>query len=138
MGWRVSKRGDRFVALDALIIALNYQYGDLEQGCAQGLSLRPDHGSQFESKAYRQQMKYWGISPSFSYVGEPETNGVVERFHRTLKEQIVHGIVYQNVQEFEQAVAEFIPLYNEKWILEKLNYQSPLEARRALETSKAV
>ena len=28
----------------------------------------------------------WGIHPSFGFVEEPETNGVVERWNRTLKE----------------------------------------------------
>ena len=27
----------------------------------------------------------WGMTPSFAFVGEPQTNGVVERFFRTLK-----------------------------------------------------
>lgn len=134
LGWRVSKRGDRFVALDALTMAVRYQFGSIERGCATGVSLRPDHGSQFTSHDYRNQMTYYGIAPSFSIVREPETNGVVERFHRTFKEQIVHGHVYQNLKEFEKAVAEFIKTYNEQWILEKLGYLSPLEARSQMET----
>ena len=133
LGWRVAKRGDRFVALDALTMAVRYQFGSIEQGCAKGLSLRPDHGSQFVSHDYRNQMAYWGIVPSFSIIREPETNGVVERFHRTFKEQIVHGRVYENLKEFEEAVAKFIKTYNEKWILEKLGYFSPLEARNRWE-----
>ena len=35
------------------------------------------------------------MTPSYAFVGEPETNGVIERFFRTLKEQIVHGRIYQ-------------------------------------------
>ena len=138
LGWRVSKKGDRFVALDALSIALRHQFGSLNQNCAKGLSLRPDHGSQFTSVDYRNQMRYWGITPSFSLVREPETNGVVERFHRTFKEQVVHGRIYQTIEEFEAAVSIFIRNYNESWILEKLGYLSPCEARRTWENTQAV
>ncbi len=138
LGWRVSKKGDRFIALDALTMAIKSQFGSVERDCAKGLALRPDHGSQFQSKDYRNQMRYWGITPSFSYVREPETNGVVERFHRTFKEQIVHGRVYRNVKEFEAAAAEFIQIYNDKWILEKLNYMSPNEARQNWEATHAM
>ena len=138
LGWRISKKGDRFVALDALATAIRYQFESIDQNCAKDLSLRPDHGSQFQSKDYRNQMHYWGIAPSFSYVREPETNGVVERFHRTFKEQIIHGRVYQNIKELETAVGKFIPLYNNEWILEKLHYRSPCEARRDWETAHAV
>ena len=38
-----------------------------------------------------------GMTPSYAFVGEPETNGVIERFFRTLKEQIVHGRIYQTI-----------------------------------------
>lgn len=138
LGWSISKRGDRFIALDALSMALKNQFGSLEQNCAKGLSLRPDHGSQFVSKDYRNQMRYWGISPSYSYVREPETNGVVERFHRTLKEQIVYGRIYQTLEEFKEAVSMFIKSYNEEWLLEKLGYRSPLEARCDWEASQAM
>ena len=31
--------------------------------------------------------KFWGIQPSYAFVAEPQTNGVAERFNRTLKEQ---------------------------------------------------
>jgi len=138
LGWRVSKRGHRLVALDALSIAIKHQFGSLDPNCAKGLSLRPDHGSQFTSVDYRNQMRHWGITPSFSLVREPETNGVVERFHRTFKEQIVHGRIYQTIEEFEAEVSIFIHSYNESWILEKLGYLSPREARRNWENTQAV
>lgn len=33
----------------------------------------------------RNGLKFWGISPSLAFVAESETNGVIERFFRTLK-----------------------------------------------------
>jgi hypothetical protein len=35
---------------------------------------------------FQHQMRFWGISPSDIFVAEPETNGVIERLFRTLKE----------------------------------------------------
>lgn len=138
LGWRISKKGDRFTALDALSKAVKYQFGSLDPNCAKDLLLKPDHGSQFTSKDYRNQMKYWGITPSFSLVREPETNGVVERFHRTFKEQIIYGRVYKNIKELQLAVSKFIKLYNQKWLLQKLGYLSPQEARQNWEEAKAI
>ena len=74
---------------------------------------------------------YHGFTPSFAFIGEPETNGVVERFNRTLKEQIIHGKTYRNRAEPAAAVTAFVTTYNREWRLEKLRYQSPLEARRS-------
>lgn len=76
------------------------------------------------------QIKYWGINPSFAFVSQPETNGVAERFNRTLKEQAIYGRVFKNIEEVRAAVREFIEKYNEQWLVEKLGYRSPAQARR--------
>jgi len=130
VGWHVCKRGDRFAAIEAFRNAVRTEYGSIKKGIARGLSLRPDHGSQFTSEGFRQETKYFGACLSFSFVGEPETNGVVERFHRTLKEQVIYGRTYRNVKELREAIQKFIELYNEEWLLKKLGYKSPREARR--------
>ena len=43
-----------------------------------------------------------GIQPSYAFVAEPQTNGVAERFNRTLKEQIIHGRIYRNIAELQR------------------------------------
>jgi transposase InsO family protein len=47
-----------------------------------GVSLRMDHGTQFLSDHYQQQVRLWGITPSFAFLAQPQTNGVAERFIR--------------------------------------------------------
>jgi len=46
-----------------------------------------DHGTQYLSDHFQTQLRYWGITPSFAFLEERQTNGVVERFFRTIKEQ---------------------------------------------------
>ncbi|MBM3612395.1 MAG: transposase, partial [Alphaproteobacteria bacterium] len=67
----------------------------------------------------------WGMTPSFAFVGQPETNGVVERFFRTLKEQIVHGRVYETIEDVREAVRAFIARYNAEWLVEKNGIPPP-------------
>ncbi len=129
LGWHTTKKGDRFAAIEALTQAIEKTFEKSSNGIARGLKLRIDHGSQFLSDGFINQAHYWGISISKGFVREPETNGVVERFHRTFKEQIVHGRQYHSIEDFHRAVACFVPVYNEHWLLGKLNYHSPLEAR---------
>ena len=38
----------------------------------------------------------------------------MERFNRTLKEQVVFGRVFKNVTEVRAAVADFVKIYNER------------------------
>ena len=38
--------------------------------------------------------------------------------------------VFQNIEEVRAAVRDFIEKYNEQWLVEKLEYRSPAQARR--------
>ena len=114
-----------------------YSPWELERAVARGLALRMDHGSQYLSDHFLKQIRYWGIHPSFGFVEEPETNGVVERWNRTLKEQAIHGRIFQNLEAVRVAVADFVVRYNQTWRLEKLAYQTPIEAREEYELRQA-
>lgn len=136
VGWHVCKKGDRFAALEPIAMAVKGVYGSLDKGIAEGLKLRIDNGSQYTSDYFLQQVTHWGIEHSFGIVRQPETNGVAERFHKTLKDQILHGRIFKNIEELREAVREFVKVYNEKWLVQKLNYQSPLEARQRYQNRK--
>ena len=83
VGWHVCKVGSRFAALEPIAQGLRRLYGSVEADVACGLALRMDHGSQYLSDHVLHQIRYWGIRPSFGFLEEPETNGVVERWNRT-------------------------------------------------------
>lgn len=138
LGWHVCKVGDRFAALEPVMQAVRNVYGSLSEGIARGLKLRIDNGSQYTSDYFLQQVRYWGVESSFGLVRQPETNGVAERFHRTLKEQVIEGRVFNTVDEVRRAVKLFVEVYNEKWLVAKREYQSPLEARQNYEKLRGV
>ena len=137
VGWHVCKVGSRFAALDPIAQGLERLYGSLDADVARGLALRMDHGSQYLSDHSLKQIRHWGIHPSFGFVEEPETNGVAERWNRTLKEQAIHGRIFQNLEAVRAAVADFVERYNQTWRLEKLGYQTPIEAREEYELRQA-
>lgn len=128
VGWHIAKTGDRFAALQPLSMALLQRFESVGADAARGLTLRMDNGSQYLSDHFQNQIKFWGIAPSFAFVAEPQTNGVAERFYRTLKEQAVYGRLYRNIEELRAAVADFIKKYNEHWLVEKLGFKSPRQA----------
>ena len=86
----------------------------LDRGRRGSLALRMD-----PAPSICRTIKFWGIQPSYAFVAEPQTNGVAERFNRTLKEQIIHGRIYRNIAELRDAVRDFVELYNAQWIVEK-------------------
>ena len=131
LGIHAVKTGNRFAALQPLAQGLQAAFGGTDADAGRGLRLRMDHGTQYTADDFLNQVKFWGITPRFAFVAEPQTNGVAERFNRTLKEQAIYGRVFQNVEEVRTAVTAFKERYNRYWRLEKLGFLSPFEARQA-------
>jgi len=131
LGWHVAKRGDRYAAAEAVSMAIRNAFGHVSPSAARGIALRHDHGSAFLAEHFHNQIRFWGMASSYAFVGEPETNGVIERFFRTLKEQIVHGRIYQTIDEVRDAVRDFIARYNTEWLIEKNGLCSPSDTRAA-------
>jgi len=129
MGVHVCKKGDRMAALEPVAQGVLAQFGSVERGTARGLALRMDHGTQYLSDHFQNQIKAWGMASSFAFLREPETNGVAERFIRTLKEQAIYGHAFRTLQEVRQAVAEFVDRYNREWRVEKNGFRTPYEMR---------
>lgn len=48
---------------------------------------------------------------------------------RTPKEQIIHGRVFQTIDEVGAAVRDFVARYSAQWLAEKNGYLSPADAR---------
>jgi putative transposase len=137
VGFHVCKEGTRYEALQPIAMGLTQHFGSVEADVARGLELRMDHGTQYLSDHFLNQLRFWGIKPSFAFVEQPQTNGVAERFNRTLKEQVIHGRIYRTLEEVRQAVAAFVKRYNEAWRVEKLGFLTPLEAREQWARQKA-
>jgi len=131
VGFHVCKEGTRYAALEPVAMGLQRIFGSTHVDVARGLAVRHDHGTQYVSHHFQRQLRFWGIAPSYAFVGEPQTNGVAERFIRTMKEQVIHGRIYRNVEELRRAVAAFVERYNAHWLVEKLGFISPNQARQA-------
>ncbi len=140
VGIHAVKIGNRFAALQPIAQGLLAEFGaaGADADAGRGLTLRMDHGTQYTADDFLNQIRFWGIAPSFAFVAEPQTNGVAERFNRTLKEQAIHGRIFKNVEEVRAAVTAFADRYNRHWRLEKLGFMSPLEARQAYALKRAV
>jgi putative transposase len=131
LGWHVAKHGTRYEAIQAVGMAVREQFGHLEASAARGLALRHDHGSAFMAGAFQKQIRFWGMAPSYAFVGEPETNGCIERLFRTLKEQAIHGRIFRTLEEVRDAVRTFVARYNAEWLIEKNGHRSPAHMRAA-------
>ena len=85
LGIHAARRATRFEALEPLRQGVRACFGAFAEGIAGGLKLRHDHGSQFVADDYQRELAFLGIASSPAFVREPEGNGCVERFIRTLQ-----------------------------------------------------
>lgn len=89
-------------------MAVRQRFGYPDASAARCLQLRHDHGSNFRTDHFQRQIKSWCITTSLPVVGEPETNGVIEHFFRSAKEQVVLGHIYQTIDDVRAAVRTFV------------------------------
>jgi transposase InsO family protein len=70
------------------------------------------------------------MTPRCAFVGQPETNGVIERFFRTLKAQVLHGCVFETIEDVRDAMRAVIARTNAAWLVENTGDLSPHGQRR--------
>ena len=67
-----------------------------------------DHGSNYLADDFQQEVAFFGIESSPSFVREPEGNGVAERFIRTLKENLPLWVrSFATIEELRLALLAF-------------------------------
>jgi len=129
VGWHTAKLGDRWAALEPIRQGVRHAFGRFGKDVARGLAIRCDWGPQYIADAWINEVKWLGCTISPSYVGEPECNGVAERFMRTLKEQCIYLHQFESLEEARRIIGEFIARYNAEWLIERLGHRTPAQAR---------
>lgn len=130
VGIHAAKSCTRFEALEPLRQGVRDFCGGFAENAAVGLTLRHDHGSQYLADDFQAEIRFLGFTSSPAFVREPEGNGCAERFIRTLKENLLWVRTFETVEELRLALLEFKRLYNEHWIVERLGYRTPTQARK--------
>lgn len=130
IGVYVSNRARRFEAVEPIRSAVEYVFGECEKNVADYVKLRHDCGSAYLSNYFQDEVEFLGFESSPAFVRQPEGNGVVERFFRTLKEQLLWLYQFDSIDSLSEAVNTFVKKYNSYWMVAKHDYLSPLQARK--------
>jgi putative transposase len=130
VGIHAVKKATRFEALEPIRQAVKEHFGGFCAGAAAGLQLRHDHGSVYMADDFQSEIRFLGIESSPAFVRQPEGNGCIERFFRTLKEQLLWVRRFRDLDELRTALSEFRERYNQQWIMHRLGYRTPAQARR--------
>lgn len=90
-----------------------------------------DNGSEFASKnnvqhhPFEKMLLEMGIKHRYTRPYRPQTNGKVERFWRTLNEDLIDGTTFENIEEFKAELFQYMFYYNEHRQHSSLGYKTP-------------
>ena len=132
VGWHVAKKGDRWAALEPIRQGVREQSLSYAPKIALGLGLRHDWGPQYTAHQFAGELAWLGIRSTPAFVGEPECNGVIERWIRTLKEECLYLHDFETLEEARQVIGAFIERYNREWLLERHGHRTPADVRQQL------
>jgi len=130
VGVHAAHHGTRFEALEPLRQGVRQHFGGFARGVARGLSVRHDHGSQYMSRAFQEEITFLGAESSPAVVRAPEGNGCAERFIRTLKENLLWVKTFDTVEELRRALLAFKDTYNTTWLIGRLGHRTPAAVRQ--------
>jgi len=120
VGWAMSKRMKKQLALDALAMAY------FRRRPSQGLLHHSDRGSQYACHQYQKLLNQYRMIPSMSRKGDCWDNSPTERFFRSLKSERLSDCRFITRQSAHLEVLDYISYYNSIRLHSTLGYQSPL------------
>jgi transposase InsO family protein len=92
---------------------------------AKNVRLISDNGSQFISKDFEELLVLLEFDHTLTSANHPQSNGKLERFHRTLKSEHVRRSAYLNYQDACIRMAKWIAYYNCERLHSAIYYLTP-------------
>ena len=124
VGWSVGSTLETACPIEALRKALKRIEGleDIH------LIHHSDRGCQYASHEYVSILKRYGIRISMTESGAPKDNAQAERINNTMKNELLKGAVFHNIEEVKAAVTVAVDFYNNERPHMSIDMMTPKEA----------
>jgi len=92
-----------------------------------GPEFGPKESKSKDSHPFERLLIEMGITHRYIRPYRPQTNGKVERFWRTLNEDLIEGTYFESIDHFKQELLDYMVYYNQIRPHQALNGQTPLK-----------
>lgn len=86
-----------------------------------------DNGKQFLSKDFQEFLRGAGLKHIRTSVAYPQSNGKLERFHGTIRQESIRRSSYVTIADARRQIADYIRYYNEDRLHSSIYYLTPKE-----------
>jgi len=86
-----------------------------------------DQGAQFKSREFKTFITQWQASHVMTSPYYPQSNGKLERFHKTLKEQAIRPKTPLTLDDAKRITGDFIDYYNTQRLHSAIGYITPAD-----------
>lgn len=86
-----------------------------------------DNGSQYISKDFQVYLKEVGLQHVKTSLSYPQSNGKIERFHRSLEEECVRTTSMINIEDAREQITKYVNHYNNRRLHSALFYLRPVD-----------
>ena len=102
-----------------------------------------DNGAEFggrnlkhpEQHPFERLMIEMGIKHKYTRPYRPQTNGKIERFWKTLKNDLLEDMIFDSIEHLEDELSKYLYYYNYQRFHQGINGQNPVEFLRKLSTN---
>lgn len=109
---------------------VNVVHGALEARVGVRPRVVRDNGSQFVAKEWRQLVAEFELVDIATKVRHPESNGRIERYHRSVREEGLAETQPGDLYEARQMIGEWVSYYNNQRLHASLQYLRPVDYYR--------
>lgn len=89
-----------------------------------------DRGKEFKNKIIDEVLKTFNIERSLSKKGCPYDNAVAEATYKIIKTEFAFNRIFENFEELEIELFDYVNWYNNIRVHSSLNYLSPIEYKK--------
>jgi transposase InsO family protein len=90
-----------------------------------------DKGSQFKGREFKAFIAQWQASHVMTSPYYPQSNGKLERFHQTLKDQAIRPLTPLDIEEAKRITGDFIDYYNTTRLHSAIGFIAPKDRPEA-------